>query len=218
MKRFFAFVAKEFYHVTRDTRTLVILIGIPVVQLLLFGYVITNDIKDAKIAIYHQSKDEVTQKLTQKILSSGYFKLEKNINNYDEIGADFKKGKIKQVIIFEKDFSKKLEKEGKANVQIISDAAEPNTSDLLVNYNIGIIHDFENELNPLMTLPVQIIPEVKMYYNPELKSVFMFVPGLMGLLVLLISAMMTSLSIARKKRLALWKCCWYLRFALLRLY
>lgn len=201
MKQFIGFVIKEYYHIIRDMRTLVILIGIPVIQLLLFGYVISNDIRDARISIYDQSRDEVTQRLTQKILSSGYFKLEKYIYSYEDIEKDFRKGFIKQVIIFENNFAEKLNKEGKANVQIICDASEPNTSNLLVNYNMGIINDFIREINPQMKLPVQIIPEVRMYYNPELKSVFMFVPGLMGLLLMLISAMMTSISITREKEL-----------------
>lgn len=208
MNRFFSFVQKEFYHITRDIRTLVIIIFIPIVQLLLFGFVITNDIKDAKISIYDQSKDEVTRKLTQKLLSSGYFKLDKYIDNYDEIDKDFKQGHVKQVIIFEHNFAQRLIKDGKANVQIISDGSEPNTSDLLVNYDMAIISDFTREINPVPGSSVnslsslqQIIPEVRMYYNPELESVFMFVPGLMGLLLMLISAMMTSISITREKEL-----------------
>jgi ABC-2 type transport system permease protein len=201
MKRFWGFVIKEFYHIIRDKRTLIILLGLPVVQLLLFGYVITNDIRNARIAIYDQSRDNITTKLTQKILSSGYFKLEKYIENYDEIDKDFKKGKIKQVIVFESNFAEKLEKYGKANVQIISDGSEPNTSSLLVNYNMGIISDFTRGLNAQTNIPIQIIPEVRMFYNPELKSVFMFVPGLMGLLLILISAMMTSISLTREKEL-----------------
>jgi ABC-2 type transport system permease protein len=179
----------------------------PVVMLLLFGYVITNDIKDARISIFDRSKDEVTRKLTQKILSSGYFKLDKYIDNFDDIEKDFKRGFIRQVIIFDDRFAEKLGREGKANVQIISDASEPNTSNLLVNYNIGIISDFVRELNlsKLSTTNyqpstnIQIIPEVRMVYNPELKSVFMFVPGLIGLLMVLISALMTAVSITREK-------------------
>jgi ABC-2 type transport system permease protein len=100
MKRFWGFVIKEFYHIFRDTRTLVILFGIPIAQLLLFGFVVTNEIKDAKIAVYDQSKDPITQKLTQKILSSGYFKLEKNISSSQEIQNCFKGGSIKMVIVY----------------------------------------------------------------------------------------------------------------------
>lgn len=199
MKRFKGFVIKEFYHIFRDVRTMTILFGIPIVQLLLFGFVITNEIKDAKIAIFDQSKDNITQKLSQKILSSGYFLLEKNLNNFNEINQSFKEGNIKLVIVFEKDFAKHLEKEGKANLQIISDASEPNTANILVNYTIAITNDFLKEINPNAKVPLQIIPEVRMLYNPDLKGVFMFVPGIMAMLLMLISAMMTSISITREK-------------------
>ncbi|NVO01457.1 MAG: ABC transporter permease [Bacteroidetes bacterium] len=199
MKRFKGFVIKEFYHIFRDVRTMAILFGIPIVQLLLFGFVITNEIKDAKIAIFDQSKDNITQKLSQKILSSGYFLLEKNLNNYNEINQSFKEGNIKLVIVFEKDFAKHLEKERKANLQIISDASEPNTANILVNYTIAITNDFLKEINPNAKVPLQIIPEVRMLYNPDLKGVFMFVPGIMAMLLMLISAMMTSISITREK-------------------
>ncbi|OQX76485.1 MAG: hypothetical protein B6D61_08760, partial [Bacteroidetes bacterium 4484_249] len=80
MKQFIGFVKKEFYHIFRDVRTMLVLFGIPVAQLLIFGYVVTNEIKDIKIAIYDQSKDDVTLKISNKIISSGYFKLEKNLN------------------------------------------------------------------------------------------------------------------------------------------
>ena len=147
MNKFIGFVIKEFYHIIRDKRTLIILLGIPVIQLLLFGFVITTDISNARIAIYDQSKDNITTKLIQKILSSGYFRLDKYISSSDEIEKDFKKGKIKQVIVFENNFAQKLQKYGTANVQIVSDGSDPNTSDLLVNYNTGIIADYTRELN-----------------------------------------------------------------------
>ena len=200
MKRFWGFVIKEFFHIFRDYRTLLILFGMPAVQLLLFGYVITNEIKDARIAIYDQSKDEVTRQITEKILSSGYFLLDQNISNYKEIESVFRKGKVKLVIVFASDFSGKLQKTGVANIQIIGDASDPNTANILVNYAQGIINNYMLSINTGQS-PLQIIPEVRMQYNPELKGVFMFVPGIMAMLLMLISALMTSLSITREKEL-----------------
>mgnify|MGYP001396224577 FL=1 len=195
------FIIKEFYHIFRDFRTLIILFGIPVVQLMLFGFVVTNEIKDAKIAIYDASKDQVTQKITQKLLSSGYFLLDKNIKNYSEIESCFKEGNIKEVIVFESDFARKFEKEGKANVQLIADASDPNTANLLVNYTRAIINNYVAEMAPQAKIPLQIIPQVRMQYNPNLKGVFMFIPGIMAMLLMLISAMLTSISITREKEL-----------------
>jgi ABC-2 type transport system permease protein len=200
MNRFRGFVIKEFYHIFRDYRTLLILFGMPAVQLLLFGYVITNEIKDAKIAIYDQSKDQVTQEITQKILSSGYFLLEKNLTNYQEIEQSFREGEIKMVIVFEPDFARRLQKEGQANVQLIGDASDPNTANILVNYASGIITNYLVSLN-ISNVPMKIIPEVRMQYNPRLKGVYMFVPGIMAMLLMLISALMTSISITREKEL-----------------
>lgn len=201
MKRFLGFVTKEFIHIFRDRRTMLILFGMPVAQLLLFGYVITNEIKDAKIVIYDKSKDAVTQNLTQKLLSSGYFKLEENINSYDQVEKSFQKGKVKMLIVFEQDFAKNLEKIGTANVQILADASDPNTANVLTNFTRAIINDFALSLNNSIALPMQIKTEVRMQYNPELKGVYMFVPGIIAMLLILTSALMTSISITREKEL-----------------
>ncbi len=96
MKRFWSFVIKEFYHIFRDRRTLLILFGLPVALILIFGYVVTNDIKDAKIAIFDPSKDPVTEEITNKLLSSGYFILEENLSNSINAEGIFKKGKGKR--------------------------------------------------------------------------------------------------------------------------
>ena len=200
MKRFLGFVIKEIYHIFRDYRTLLILFGMPAVQLMLFGYVITNEIKDAKIAIYDRSKDPVTRQITRKILSSGYFLLDKNLTSYQEIDKSFREGEIKMAIIFESDFAGHLEKNGKAGIQIIGDASDPNTANILVNYATGIINTYQMSLN-ISQIPMQIIPEVRMLYNPSLKGVYMFVPGIMAMLLMLISALMTSISLTREKEL-----------------
>lgn len=200
MKRFRGFVIKEFYHIFRDFRTLLILFGMPAIQLLLFGYVITNEIKDAKIAIYDQSRDEVTRRISEKILSSGYFILDQNLKSFSEIEPAFRKGDVKLVLVYEPNFAEKLQKTGVANVQIIGDASDPNTANILVSYASGIINNYLVSINSGQ-VPMQITPEVRMQYNPELKGVFMFVPGIMAMLLMLISALMTSLSITREKEL-----------------
>jgi ABC-2 type transport system permease protein len=200
MKRFRGFVIKEFYHIFRDYRTLLILFGMPAIQLMLFGYVLTNEIKDAKIAIYDPSKDVVTHKISDKILSSGYFILEQNLSSVDEIDPVFRQGIVKLALIYEPGFAKKLEKTGTARIQIIADASDPNTANMLVNYASGIISNYLLSVNS-EKVPLQIIPEVRMMYNGELKGVYMFVPGLMAMLLMLISALMTSLSITKEKEL-----------------
>jgi ABC-2 type transport system permease protein len=201
MKRFAGFLYKEIYHIIRDVRTLVVLIAMPVIQLLLFGYVLTNEIKDARIAILDHSKDEVTAELTQKLLSSGYFILDKELQSEQEIHTMFREGNIKEVIVFEKDFSRKFYREGKARMQIINDASEPNTANLLLNYTNSIIADFVRQAGKATPTTPGIIPEARMAYNSNLKGVFMFVPGIIAMLLILISAPMTSITITREKEL-----------------
>lgn len=201
MKRFLGFLRKEFYHIFRDKRSLVILFGMPIAQILLFGFAITNEIKDAKIGILDKAHDNLSLELTNKILSSGYFRLYANLKSEKEIEPAFRKGEIKEVIIFEPKFSEKLLKENKANVQILADATDPNTANALVNYTSSILMAFQQNLNKAAEQPMTISPEVRMLFNPELKGVYMFVPGLITIILMLISAMMTSISITREKEL-----------------
>lgn len=201
MKQFIGFVKKEFYHIFRDPRTLLVLFGIPVAQLLIFGYVVNNEIKNIKIAVYDQSKDRVTSEITNKIASSGYFILHENLETVSNIEEIFRKGDIKEVIVFEPDFSKKLEREGVANVQLLADASDANTANLIVNYTSAIIADYIQKENKLSSGNMQVVPVVRMVFNESLKSVYMFVPGTMALILMLVSAMMTSISIAREKEM-----------------
>ncbi len=196
------FVKKEFYHIFRDYRSMVILFGIPIVQVLLFGFAITNDIKNAPIAILDHSKDVVTRNITQKLVSSGYFLLESNLESEAEIAAVLKKGTVKEVVVFENHFARLLQKEGKAHVQLILDASEPNTASMINGYTTGIINTYSfRQMKKAGAIPVQIQVSSKMLYNPLLKSVYMFIPGIITFILMLISAMMTSVSIAREKEM-----------------
>jgi len=201
MKRFIGFVKKEFYHIFRDRRSLFILFGMPVVQILLFGFAITNEINNVDIAILDHSKDANTQEIINKISASKYFSINQLISNEKEIEAVFKKGKVKAVLTFEKDFSKNLIKENKATVQIIADATDPNTANTISNYVNAILQNYQQGLNKNTQISFQIVSQTRMVYNPELKSVFMFVPGVMTIILMLVSAMMTSISITREKEL-----------------
>ncbi len=197
-----AFIKKEFFHILRDYRSMVILFGMPLVMVLLFGFAITNDITNARIAILDNSKDVVTRQITQKLISSGYFILQENIESQNEIEKIFTGGIVKEVVVFEADFAKKLQTEGSAKVQLILDASDPNTANMISSYTSGVISTYSMELlsNASIT-PMKINVESRMYYNPELRSVFMFVPGIITILLMLVSAMMTSISITREKEM-----------------
>ncbi len=201
MKRLRALIRKEFYHIFRDKRTLLILFGMPVVQILLFGYAITNEIKDAHVAIWDQSRDPLSIRLTEKLLASGYFLPDGQAQSREEVEMLFKQGKIKMAVIIEAGFARKLQHEGAASVQLLADATDPNTANTLVNYATAIIQDFQLEISQPNPAPLLVNAEVRMQYNPSLKGVFLFVPGLITILMMLVSAMMTSISIAREKEM-----------------
>ncbi|MDP5104811.1 MAG: ABC transporter permease [Polaribacter sp.] len=201
MKRFIGFIKKEFYHIFRDKRSLFILFGMPIAQILLFGFAITNEINNVDIAILDHSKDATTKEIINKIAASKYFSINQFIEKESDIEGVFKKGKVKAVLNFEKDFSKNLIKENNAKIQVISDATDPNTANTITNYVNAILQNYLKEQNKNNQQAYQMIPQTHMVYNPELKSVYMFVPGVMTIILMLVSAMMTSISITREKEL-----------------
>tara|TARA_R110001606_G_scaffold280193_1_gene428810 strand:- start:151436 stop:152590 length:1155 start_codon:yes stop_codon:yes gene_type:complete len=201
MKRFIGFIKKEFYHIFRDKRSLFILFGMPIAQILLFGFAITNEINNVDIAILDHSKDATTKEIINKIAASKYFIINQFIEKESDIEGVFKKGKVKAVLNFEKDFSKNLVKENNAKIQVISDATDPNTANTITNYVNAILQNYLKEQNKNNQQAYQMIPQTHMVYNPELKSVYMFVPGVMTIILMLVSAMMTSISITREKEL-----------------
>lgn len=199
MKRFWGFVRKEFIHIFRDKRTLLILFGMPIAQILIFGYVVTNEIKEARVAVYDKSKDAITHELTDKIISSGYFKLAKRIEDDSQIEETFQEGEIKEIIVFETRFAEKLMNEGSAKVQILLDATDANMANLLQSYTSGIIQDYSRNIRVQQGQVPVIRAQSRMLFNNELKGVYMFVPGTMALILMLVTAMMTSISITREK-------------------
>ena len=201
MKTFFAFVRKETFHILRDVRTLVIILGLPLVQVILFGYAITNEINDARIAIVDPSRDAATRDLTQRMLSSGFFLLESTPENIDQVNDIFQQGRIKMAVVFPPEFESSYARPGGAQIQLLADASDPNTATALINYASAIIRDFQRDEAGPGQVPMQIQTEVKMLFNEELESVFMFVPGVMTVILMLISAMMTSIAITREKEL-----------------
>lgn len=173
----------------------------PIAQILLFGFAITNEINNVDIAILDNSKNSTTEAIINKIGASKYFSIKQVITREADIASVFEKGHVKAVLNFDKDFSKKLIKDHKATIQIITDATDPNTANTITNYVNAILQQYQKELNKDISVAYQIIPQTRMVYNPELKSVYMFVPGVMTIILMLVSAMMTSISITREKEL-----------------
>ncbi len=198
MRSFSAFVVKEFRHILRDQRTMLILFGMPIVQMILFGFAIRNEIRDVKIAIWDQSHDPLSTELTAKLLSSGYFVAAQDVQTDTDINVAFRKGLIKEAIVIEPGFAERFQSGRTAHLQLIADAADPNVARLVTSYTQAIVRDFQRDhLNGNITASVPI--DVRLLYNPELRSVVLFVPGLIALLMMLVSALMTSITITREK-------------------
>lgn len=202
MNSFSGFVTKEFKQIYRDKRTLTVLFGMPVIMLVLFGFAIRNEVTNAQIGILDLSKDQVTRTIIQKLKASESFETRAYLKSYEEVEKLFRQGNIKEVVVFEADFENKLTRTNTADVQIITDATDPNLANLVQSYTANIIRDYIADLNRNNQVQqVGLTPKVRMMYNPELRSVNLFVPGLIAVILMLISALMTSISITREKEM-----------------
>jgi ABC-2 type transport system permease protein len=199
MKQFIVFVRKEFAHVLRDRKTLLILFGMPVMQILIFGFALTNEVKNTRIVVMDQARDNTSGALIRKIEASRYFEIERSIKSREQIGAAFRGGTINMAVIFPEGFGEDLLHENQATIQIIADATDPNLATTLTKYLNAVIQDYQTELDKNPALPYRIVPEVKMLYNPQLKGAPNFVPGVMALVLMLVCVMMTAVSIVREK-------------------
>jgi len=201
MKQLFVFIRKEFYHVFRDRRTLLVMFGLPVIQILLFGYAMTTEMKNAPIIIDDNARDVQTEQIILKIKASPYFTVDEPASGYKDVEKAFKKGNIKCALIFPPGFGNDLLHNRKATIQIIADGSDPNTAKTVINYLTAIINDYQQQLFPGATLPYKIIPETRMLYNEEGNGSLIFIPGVMALILMLVCTALTSVSIVKEKEL-----------------
>ena len=195
---FIAFVRKEFFHIFRDRRTMLILLGMPIVQIILFGFAITTEVKNVRVAVLDPSNDVVTRRIIDRVDASEYFIVTRHLYSPGEVEYFFRRGDIDMAIVFSERFSDNLYT-GEAGVQIISDATDPNMATMQAGYATNIISMTGQEMLPPGVHAPAVIPQLKLLYNPQMKSAYNFVPGVMGLILMLICAMMTSISIVREK-------------------
>jgi len=209
---FLSFVKKEFLHIFRDPRTMLITLGMPVVQIILFGFAITTEVKNVRVAVFDPSNDISTQRIINRMQASEYFDVTQVAQSVEtrhatSLHSVFSEGKADLVVVFSDRFDENLmhtpslvgRAGGGAAIQLISDATDPNQATLLTGYASNIIADYQQELLREHSIPFVIEPEIQMLYNPQMKSAYNFVPGVMGLILTLICAMMTSIAIVREK-------------------
>ncbi|MBS3915532.1 MAG: ABC transporter permease [Bacteroidetes bacterium] len=199
MKQFWSFIRKEFLHVFRDRKTLIILFGMPVVQILIFGFALTNEIKNSRIMVLDAAHDIQSSRLISKIQASRYFQVTQIVHNEAEIQEGFRGGNVNIAIVFPLNFGHDLESGERPQLQVLADASDPNLATALTNYVSNITADYQREIQKINTPIPTIVPEIKMMYNPQLKGAPNFVPGVMALVLLLVCVMMTAVSIVREK-------------------
>ena len=193
MKQFWAFIKIEFFHIFRDRRTMLILLGIPVLQIILFGFAITTELNHSRVAVLDPSKDAVTTRITERIDENRYFSVVKELSSASDIETVFRHDEADIVVAFTPDFDANLST-GEAGIQLVVDATDPNTGNMMAGYVQGIV-------GQALQSGTQSSPIVQTHllFNPQMKSAYNFVPGVMGLILMLICAMMTSISIVREK-------------------
>lgn len=201
MKQFLSFVKKEFHHIFRDRRTMFILLGMPIVQIVIFGFALTNEVRNSKIAVLDQAKDDVSISLITEIGNSRYFDIEQVLHSAAEIEPVFKKGKIKMVIVFPSGLEGDLQHFNKGQVQLIADASDPNVANTLTNYAAAIINDYQQRITDDKKLPYTIKTELRMLYNPQGIGAYSFVPGVMAMVLMLVCTMMTAITVVREKEM-----------------
>ncbi|GAB6983348.1 hypothetical protein JCM15908A_17230 [Prevotella dentasini JCM 15908] len=190
------FVRKESRHIFRDKRTMLILFGMPVVLMLLFGFAISTDIRNVRTVVVTSAMDVQTQRMADAIGASEYFDILRTAHTPAEAEEMIRRQEADIALVFPQDFARKL-----GGMQIITDGTDPNMGQQYANYVTQIVqqHLAENLAKAgAGQIPATSVA-VKLLYNPQMKSAYQFVPGIMGLLLILICAMMTSVSIAREK-------------------
>ena len=200
MNEFLAFVKKEFFHILRDKRTILILLGMPVMQIIIFGFAITTEVANVRLAVLNPSDDMLTRQIIERVNANQYFDIKYEANTPEELIHRFKEEQIDLAIVFGNRFSDHLIT-GDAGLQLIADATDPNMATMRTNYLMGIIAGMQQELlSPDASIPT-LEPNIQLLFNPQMRSTYNFVPGVMGLILMLICAMMTSISIVREKEM-----------------
>ncbi len=188
MKQFVSFVKKEFIHIFRDARTMLILLVLPVVMILLFGFAITTEVRNANVGYIVPWHDASVDRLLARLDASPYFSLVGEMHDEGEVEEAFRRGEVSLVLVLNSDNS---------GLQLIADGSEPNQANMVVNYAKGIIMTHLQEITGATAATIAV--NTRMLYNPQQESAYNFVPGVMGLTLMLICAMMTSIAIVREK-------------------
>lgn len=178
MKQFKSFIIKEARHILRDKRTMLILFGMPVVMMSLFGFAISTDVRNVRTAVVLSHVNHQTHKMVERLGANEYFDILYKVDNSAAAEQLIRHQKADVAIVFDRNNA----------IQVITDGADPNMAQMYANYATMILQSSDTSV---MTQ--------KLLFNPQMRSCYNFVPGIMGMLLMLICAMMTSISIVREK-------------------
>jgi len=198
-----AFVTKELHHILRDRQTLAILLLMPLVQVLLFGYALRTDIRDLRIAVVDPTPDVLTLRLRSRLAATTRFHVVNVSPTTTVIEGLFQRRETDIAVVLPTSFAERVGRGDTAQVLLISDASDPNTGTTIQVYVRSVLSDFERELGAARQGRAGILIAVasRMRFNPTLESANLFVPGLIALVLTLVSALMTAISLSREKEL-----------------
>lgn len=189
---------KETFHILRDRRTLVVLMALPVVQVVLFGFAIRTDVNDVRLAVVDPAPDDATIALRNRFASAGVFRTVAVVSRTIDLDPLFQTGEAQQALVFAPGFASDLARGEPARILIITDTTEPNTGSLLQAYAQAVIDGYQRERGP-RERRITIVPTVRLRFNPTRASSNLFVPGLMAFVLTIVSSMMTAISLTREK-------------------
>ena len=198
MKQFLSFIRKEFIHISRDFRSMLILLIVPQLMVIILGYIIKNDVEDIRVAVIDPSHDVYSTRITERLSANKYFIFRDELQTEAEALDLFRKGEIDLVIVFCGEFANRLVHTQDATIQLLSNGSEPNQASVSVAYAQQVISSFQQELSSNRGgMNIQV--NNQMLFNPQQRSDVNFVPGIVGVIMLLICCMMTSAAIVRER-------------------
>lgn len=198
MSAFQGLLRKEVLHILRDRRTLFVIIFMPILQVILFGYAIRTDVSAIRLAIVDPSPDASTIELRNRFSATDAFRLVRVLPNAGPLDRLFASGAIQEAVVLDGDFADRLARGLPARVLVVADASEPNTGSAMHSYALAVIQGYEREV-ATRAGGLRITAEARMRFNPTRESSNLFVPGLIAFVLTIISALMTAISLTREK-------------------
>jgi drug efflux transport system permease protein len=198
MKALAGLLRKEVYHILRDRRTLIVIIALPIVQVILFGYAIRTDVDHVRLAIVDPSPDSATLALRARFDGGGLFRTVAVLPRTDGLEPLFRRGAAQGAVVFDPGFAERLARGLPTHVLVIADATEPNTGSIVQAYASAVIEAYGRDVAPGPLGP-RIVADVRMRFNPTRQSANLFVPGLMAFVLTIVSSLMTAISLTREK-------------------